>query len=345
MSLRPPASTHGEGTRLPARIVEHLPGFVLVAVIAMASTFIADHYGGPVLLYALLIGVSMSALADEPRVSTGLDISAGLFLPVGIALAGLSVTFTEIAALGAVTVAITLGVMALTILAGLLVGGFLGSPLSRSAIYSAAVAVCGGSAALAMACLFPQTAQTRRDTTLAIVVVTGLSTAAMILYPAVASALMLDEADTGVFLGATIHAVAQAVAAGFSVSESAGEVATVVKLVRVAGLIPVVFAFSLYLRTSQGAPGNGEAERPKLVPYFLIGFAACILATNLVSLPVPLLEAGAVMSKTMILLAVCAIGVQTSIRNMFNAGSASILMLGGLTVFLAMACLALLAIF
>jgi uncharacterized integral membrane protein (TIGR00698 family) len=330
---------------LVSRVSALFPGIVLLAVIAMASSFIADHYGGPTSLYALLIGVALSAASDDPRMSEGLRVSAEVFLPIGIALAGLSVTFSEIAALGASTVAITLAVMALTIAAGLLVGGLVGSSFSRSAIYSAAVAVCGSSAALAVASLFPQTAQTRRNTTLAIVVVTGLSTAAMILYPAIAGVAMLDEVDTGVFLGATIHAVAQAVAAGFSVSDTAGAVATVVKLLRVAGLIPVVFVFSLYLRVSQRAPDAVEAHRPKLVPYFLIGFAGCVLLANLVKLPTLVTETASSVSQTLILLAVCAIGVQTSIKTMFSAGSASILMMTGLTVFLAAACLGLLAIF
>ena len=326
------------------RLVEHFPGFVLVGVIAMASSFMAEHYGGPVLLYALLIGMAMSALSDEPRLAYGLKVSAEVLLPVGIALAGLSVTFTEIAALGVSSVAITLGVLVATLLAGLLMGQLAGSAFSRSAIYSAAVAVCGGSAALGVACLFPQNNETRRDTTLAIVVVTGLSTAAMILYPAIAGALGLGENEMGVFLGATIHAVGQAVAAGFSVSDGAGEVATVVKLLRVAGLVPLVFAFSLYLRLSRLAPETPDARRPKLVPHFLIGFVVLVVLANLVALPAPLVEAGSAASKTLILLAVCAIGLQTSIRTMFSAGWASILMLTGLTAFMAALCLALLAI-
>lgn len=343
-SRQTPSEAGLPGASLGGRLVEHFLGFALVSVIAMASSFIADHYGGPVLLYALLIGVAMSGVAEAPRMSHGLRISAEVFLPVGIALTGLSITASEILALGATTVAITLAVMTLTIVAGLLVGRLTGSSFSCGAIYSSAVAVCGGSAALAVACLFPQTAQTRRDTTLAIVVVTGLSTAAMVLYPAIAGAVMLDEAETGVFLGATIHAVAQAVASGFSVSDTTGEVATVVKLLRVAGLIPVVFLFSLYLTASRRGPETPAAYRPKLVPYFLVGFAACVLLANLISLPAPVSETLSWISKTLILLAVCAIGVQTSIRTMFSASSASLLMMTGLTVFMAVACLGLLAV-
>jgi uncharacterized membrane protein YadS len=74
--------------------------------------------------------------------------------------------------------------------------------------------------------------------------VTALSTIAMVIYPLIIALFHLDHAAIGVFLGGTIHDVAQVVGAGFTVSEETGNVATFTKLLRVAMLLSVVVALS-----------------------------------------------------------------------------------------------------
>jgi uncharacterized membrane protein YadS len=110
--------------------------------------------------------------------------------------------------------------------------------LSRSfGILSAgAVAICGASAALAISSVLPKGENSERDTVFTVISVTALSTIAMIAYPVIIALFHLDHVAIGVFLGGTIHDVAQVVGAGFSVSEETGNVATFTKLLRVAML-------------------------------------------------------------------------------------------------------------
>src|SRR4029078_9955975 len=103
-----------------------------------------------------------------------------------------------------------------------------------------ATAICGASAALALAAAMPAHPQKQRATLFTIVGVSTLSTLAMIVYPSGAQARGLAPRTADIFLGATIHDVAQVVGAGYSLSPETGDVATVVKLLRVAMLLPLI---------------------------------------------------------------------------------------------------------
>jgi uncharacterized membrane protein YadS len=116
-----------------------------------------------------------------------------------------------------------------------------------------AVAICGASATLAIAAVIPHNDKTERNVLFTVVAVTTLSTVAMVLYPVLFGLLGIDDREIGFLIGATIHDVAQVVGAGYSVSDRAGDAATVVKLMRVAMLPVVLMAIVLTLRaTSAG---------------------------------------------------------------------------------------------
>ena len=128
-----------------------------------------------------------------------------------------------------------------------------------------AVAICGASAALAIASVLPRHEESERDTILTVVSITALSTLAMILYPIFATSVGLDHVRAGIFIGGTIHDVAQVVGAGYMISPETGDVATYVKLLRVAMLLPAVFAIAFVLART-GARAHGRARR--LCPAF-----------------------------------------------------------------------------
>lgn len=115
-----------------------------------------------------------------------------------------------------------------------------------------------------------------------IVAVTALSTLAMVLYPMLVTALHLDPAHAGIFLGGTIHDIAQVVGAGYMISDEIGNIAVYVKLLRVATLIPVVLVIPLWLVKS-GA--RFKAGNMPALPLFLIGFTALVALNSLLSLP------------------------------------------------------------
>jgi uncharacterized integral membrane protein (TIGR00698 family) len=196
-----------------------------------------------------------------------------------------------------------------------------------------AVAICGASAALAISSVLPKSETHERDTAFTVIGVTALSTMAMIVYPLIIALFRLDHAAIGVFLGGTIHDVAQVVGAGFSVSEETSNVATFVKLLRVAMLVPVVMTLSLVFH----AHGTGEG---RTLPGFLLVFVALVVIGSLGLIPTPILLALKSISRWCLVTAIAALGMKTSLKAMADVGGRAIALIVSETVFLAIFVLA-----
>jgi uncharacterized membrane protein YadS len=151
----------------------------------------------------------------------------------------------------------------------------------------------------------------------------------MIVYPVIIAFFHLDHAAVGVFLGGTIHDVAQVVGAGFSVSEETGNVATFTKLLRVAMLLPMVVILSYVFR----AHNVGTAGRQ--LPGFLIVFAALVVLNGLGVIPEPVLAAIKNVSRWCLVTAIAALGMKTSLKAMADVGGRAIALIVAETVFLA----------
>ena len=176
-----------------------------------------------------------------------------------------------------------------------------------------------------------------------VVAVTTLSTIAMVVYPLLAAAVGLDPHTTGIFLGATIHDVAQVVGAGYSVSNEAGDTATIVKLFRVALLLPVVLVISFLLQRSGAAAADGR--RPPLLPLFLVGFATLVLVNSLGGLPVAVATVLQEASRWCLVLAIAALGTRTSLGDLARVGWRPVAIIVGETLFVGLLVLAGLLVF
>jgi uncharacterized integral membrane protein (TIGR00698 family) len=171
-----------------------------------------------------------------------------------------------------------------------------------------------------------------------VVGVTALSTIAMIVYPLLTAALGLDSHSTGVFLGATIHDVAQVVGAGYSISNDAGDTATIVKLFRVALLLPAVFAISVLFRSGHAA--GADRARPPLLPMFLAGFAALVVVNSTGWVPQPVSAGLQEVSRWSLVIAIAALGTKTSLGDLAQVGWRPIAVLVGETLVVAVLVLA-----
>ncbi|WP_299841609.1 putative sulfate exporter family transporter [uncultured Jannaschia sp.] len=313
------------------------PGVVLAFVVAAAATFLSEHYGAPVMLFALLIGMALHFLATDPRAAAGIDFTAKRLLRVGIALLGARITFGQVAELGATPIALVLVCLTATIAFGLLLARVMGRSWSFGMLTAGSVAICGASAALAISAVLPHSETRERDTLFTVVAVTGLSTIAMVLYPILFAAIGFDEITIGILIGATIHDVAQVVGAGYAVSAEAGDAATLVKLLRVALMPVVVLVLVLLVSRRSGA----RAPMPVFALVFVL-----ILAANSLDLIPELLQAVMVdVSRWLLVAAIAALGIKTSLQAMFEGGPGHTLIVLTQTVFLAALATALLVLF
>lgn len=308
-----------------------VPGVLTATLVALAAAFVSEHYGGPLFLYALLFGMSLNFLAKEPPTAAGINFASRTVLRLGVALLGARITVGSLVDLGAAPVLLVLGGLLSTIGFSCLLARYLKRPNEEGLLTGGAVGICGASAALAISAALPNSESAQRMTLLTVVGVTALSTLAMILYPALATLLNLDAQATAVFFGGTIHDVAQVVGAGYMVSEEVAQTATLVKLFRVALLVPVVFAISLAFRKRQ--PGEGTAA--PLLPGFLLGFVLLVLANSFGLLGTALPQTLGSVSRWCLVIAIAALGVKTSFGDLRHMGWKPVLMIVANTLFLA----------
>lgn len=304
-----------------AALKQQWPGVLLCVVIALAASSIATIHGGPQLLFALLIGVAFHFLHDDPRIRPGIDVCTGLVLRMGVALLGARITVSQISALGWSTALIVVGCVLSTIFGGMWLARRLGLSTTQGLLSGGATAICGASAALAISAVLPRSREQDRFTLLVVVAVTSMSTLAMLLYPLLVHALQLSPAMAGLFLGGSIHDVAQVVGAGYLMGQQTGDVATIVKLFRVSMLVLVVIAVSAAYRGRRATRDNAEdPKRPALVPWFLLVFLLLVLVHSAGGIPesaVPLISD---LSRAFLVVAIAALGVKTSFQMLLQTG-------------------------
>ena len=307
-----------------------LPGLAVAALVAVTAQFLSEHYGAPAMLMAILLGIALHFLSEEGKTVDGIEFAAKGVLRVGVGLLGVRISLEMFLGLGPTTLGLILGALVATMAFGLLAAKAFGQSRAFGFLTGGAVAICGASAAMAIAAVLPKNDTAERDLVFTVVGVTVLSTVAMILYPILASRLGLDLQATGIFFGGTIHDVAQVVGAGFSVSEETGEVATLVKLIRVTALAPVVLVTALLIR----AKGDATGPRPPLVPGFVLAFLGLAALNSMGLIPAPVIDAANTLSRWALLTAIAAVGMKTSIPGLLKVGGPAIALLLAETVFL-----------
>lgn len=310
---------------------EAWPGLAVAGTVAVAATFLSLHYKASAMLFALLLGMALNFLAEEGRCLPGIQLASTLVLRTGVALLGLRITVSQVQALGWGTIVLVVASVALTIAVGVLVSRALKLGSAFGTLTGGAVAICGASAALAIASLLPRHKHAERDASFTVIGVTALSTLAMILYPIAAGALGWDHHAAGIFLGATIHDVAQVVGAGYSVSQDTGDTATIVKLLRVAMLLPVCVAIGLALHVR----GSQAAHAAPVLPWFAVAFAILVGVASMGWIPQPVADGGSIVSRWFLVTAIAAIGMKTSLKSLVAMGLKPVMLVVIETLFLA----------
>ena len=321
---------------LPVRrtISDAFPGFAVSVLVAATAQFLSEHYGAPAMLLALLLGLALNFLAEEgTRTAPGIALTARAVLRLGVALLGARISVDMLAGLGGPAIGLVVAGVVLTILFGLVVARFAGRDWRFALLTGGSVAICGASAAMAIAAVLPRHERSERDLAFTVLSVTVLSTAAMVLYPMLSGLFGFTARDSGVFLGGTIHDVAQVVGAGFSIGPETGEVATLVKLIRVSMLAPVVLCFSLVIR-ARGLADQKGGKRPPLLPGFVLGFLVLAALNSVGVIPAVLADWAGVLSRWALLIAIAAVGIKTSLKRMLDVGGVAIGLIVAETIFL-----------
>ncbi|MGV9950085.1 YeiH family protein [Rhodococcus aetherivorans] len=252
---------------------ELAPGVAMCLIVAILSMAAARFLPAvSPLLIAIVIGaVGANLLTVPQRLQPGMTFSSKKLLRVGIALLGLQLMLADIFGLGWKIMAVVVAVVSLGIVGTMLVGRLLGLSWTQRVLIACGFSICGA-AAVAATDGVVDADEEEVLTAVALVVIFG--TLMIPTVPLVAGALGLEPTVAGLWAGGAIHEVAQVVAVGGIIGGGALTVAAIVKLARVLMLAPVIATLGI-LQRRRATDTTGQAERPPLVPFFVLGFLAC----------------------------------------------------------------------
>ena len=304
------------------RIGAYFPGLAVVLIAAAAATYLSEHYGLPVILAGLLLGLSLNFISGDDRVTPGLDLCGTNFLRWGIVLLGSQITVMQITSLGLLPFLALISIMALVIFSGVCAARLLGQGKFVGLLAGGATAICGASAALAIYAVIGRDRLDHHRFTFTLVGISLASAVAMSAYPILAQQFQFTDRQAGFLMGAAIHDVAQSLGGGFSFSRGAGEVATIVKLTRVTLLAPVVALIGIAIG-SAGARRSGRhmgVMAHLRLPWFITAFFAVVALNSLIDIPAVVREYGLFLSKALLLLAVIGTAMRSRLDALMSEG-------------------------
>jgi len=329
------AAPTGTATPMPAfdRIRSLAPGLALAFVIAGVSILIRNATGigalNPVVV-ALVLGIAAGAgLGPRPLLKPGIAYAVRPVLRAAIVLLGLQVTLGQLWSLGPAALALAVVVVALTLPFTIWLGSVLGVDRALSQLVGTGTAICGASAIVAA----NQVARGKdEDVTYALAVITLCGTASLIVFPFLAGPLGLDPRAYGLWSGAAIHEVVQAVGAAAAGGPEASQSGTVMKLARVFLLAPAVLALGWWVARSSG----GEAAGVKApVPWFAFGFLGLVVLGSTGLVPSFAVDASRFIVPLMLAASVAALGLSTDLKALRARGAAPLLLGVASTLFIA----------
>ena len=306
--------------------VSLIPGLLLAVALAAAGLALAElpwvkgtlHVSA--LLLVILLGMAWKSLLPEPAaVLPGIRMAQRPILRWAVAGLGFRLSVAELWTIGGPALAVVVVSTISALLFGWWVARRLGVGEKLGLLLGVGGAICGASAVVAADTVVQGE---RRDSALALGVITLLGTIGIVLYPLLAHALHMPEFVYGVWDGASLHEMAQVVAAGFGVSDEAARVATVVKLARISLLAPVVLYLGWSLRHQHREAGTARVAP---VPWFLVLFVLFAALNSTGLLPARWLDVIRRGDLWLLCVGMAGVGLQTGFSDLKSAGLRPIL--------------------
>jgi uncharacterized integral membrane protein (TIGR00698 family) len=298
-----------------------VPGLLLCALLATLGFWLADvawvkntlHFSA--LLIVILLGIAWRALLPPPAaLLPGIRMAQRPVLRWAVAGLGFRLSIAELWRIGApALVVVTLSTFA-TLAFGWWIARRLGVAEKLGILLGVGSAICGASAVVAADSVVQGEKQ---DAPVALGVITLLGTIGIVAYPVLGHALGMGPFLYGVWDGASLHEMAQVVAAGFGMSDEAARVATVVKLARIALLAPVVLYLGWSLRHAHRAAGKAQVAP---VPWFLVLFVVLAAVNSLGVLPTAMLDLVRRLDLWLLCVGMAGVGIQIAFSDLRAAG-------------------------
>ncbi len=297
--------------------LQMVPGLVYVGVIALMATVIGNWISAwfqlETLTIAIILGMLLNNLVGTAKwFKAGIDFSQKTLLLFGIVLLGLKLNPSEIGTMGLpLILSVIVYVITILVLVYIFNRFFKLSP-KLAALVGVGSSICGAAAVVALA---PTIKASKEESVLAVTLVSFLGALGVLFMAAISSFSSLTDIEFGIWAGMTLHGVAHAIAGAFVRGDYAGEIGTFVKMMRVMMLVPISIALSIHF-----SPDADSIKKRSHIPTYLWGFiiATAIKATGL--LPTELVSIGQVASQQFILLAMTAMGLSVTFKEIAGKG-------------------------
>lgn len=295
----------------------NLPGIILSLLIAVPAWFTGQLYplvGGPVL--AILCGMVISMfLKMNGTTSPGLKLTSKKMLQGAIILLGFQLNLANVAAIGSQALLLILLTLVTAFLTAFIVSKIIKTEENTSILIGVGTAICGGSAIAATA---PIIGAREEEIASSISTIFLFNIVAVLVFPPLGRWLGMSDFSFGLWAGTAINDTSSVVAAGQIWSDTALQTATIVKLVRTLGILPIAIAlgFRQAKKDSEGQPVNIST----IFPWFIMGFLVASLMATQGIVPPQLQQLFSFAGKFMIVMAMAAIGLSTNIVQLVHSG-------------------------
>ena len=313
----------GPEHRLGKPALAILPGLLLTSGVAVSAYGLRQLPGmttfSPMIL-AIVIGIGFHNLVGTPALAKpGVTFSLRRLLRIAIILLGLQLTITQVVEVGGRGIGIIAATLLATFAFTTWMGRLLGVDRKLAQLIAAGTSICGASAVIATNTV---TNAHDEDDAYAVACVTVFGSVAMFAYPLLPGLLHLDPHAFGLWTGASIHEIAQVVAAAFQDGQKAGEFGTIAKLSRVMMLAPMVIAlgFITASNATKNDPARGAPSGRPPMPWFVLGFVALVGVNSLTIIPAEATVWIVTVTTFLLSVALAAMGLETDIRKLTAKG-------------------------
>jgi uncharacterized integral membrane protein (TIGR00698 family) len=315
---RPRKAISGPAHELGKTVLTTLPGLLLASAIAVSAYAVRQLPGlatfSPLIL-AIVIGIAFHNLVGTPTAAkAGVAFSMRRLLRIAIILLGLQLTISQVIEVGGRGIGIIAATLITTFAFTVWMGRLLGVDRKLAQLIAAGTSICGASAVIATNTV---TNASDEDVAYAVACVTVFGSVAMFTYPLLPGLLHLDPHAFGLWSGASIHEIAQVVAAAFQDGQKSGEFGTIAKLSRVMLLAPVVITLGL---TARGCSKSDVSSPRPPMPWFVLGFIALVGVNSLIAIPADAKIWIVAVTTFLLTVALAAMGLETDIRKLLAKG-------------------------
>jgi uncharacterized integral membrane protein (TIGR00698 family) len=305
-------------------------GILIAVTIGILAILLSEFITIGAVAIAIILGVIIgNSVKLGDKFTSGITYSEKTLLAYAIALMGINLDFSILIALGFKTILLIIIAMIITLLSSLYLAKLFKFDTKFALMLGIGNGVCGSAAIAATKDIV---ALDKEKVGLSVAIVNFLGTIGIFLVPIIGTYLLtLSDINNGVLIGNTLQAVGQVIASGFSINDTAGQTATIVKMGRVLMLTPLIFIL-IYFINKQVKNTNGSNLTKLEIPMFIIGFVIFSIIATIGILPENIINIIALSSKYLLIIAMVAIGLKINFKTILQHGSTALLI--GILIFI-----------